>query len=184
MTPEPSLRMTPFAVHPPSSLDRAGFLARYGGVYEHSPWIAEEVWDHGEAADAVEPLADAMAARVEAADRDRQLALLRAHPDLAGRLAVAGGLTAESSAEQAGAGLDRCSPEEYAEFQTLNDAYTARFGFPFILAVRGRDRRQILQAFRDRVGNERQAEFCEALEQVHRIARLRLEALAAEAPAS
>lgn len=176
--------MTPFAVDPPSSLDRARFLARYGGVYEHSAWIAEEVWDRGEAADAVEPLADAMAARVEAADRDRQLALLRAHPDLAGRLAVAGGLTQASSAEQTGAGLDRCTPQEYAEFQQLNDAYVARFGFPFILAVRGRDRRQILEAFRARVGNGTEVEFREALDQVHRIARLRLEALAAEAPAS
>ncbi|HUF55088.1 MAG TPA: 2-oxo-4-hydroxy-4-carboxy-5-ureidoimidazoline decarboxylase [Thermohalobaculum sp.] len=175
--------MTPFAVRPPSSLDRAQFLARYGGVYEHSPWIAEEVWDRGEAADAVEPLADAMAARVEAADSDRQLALLCAHPDLAGRLGVAGGLTEASGAEQAGAGLDRCSPDEYAEFQRLNDAYVARFGFPFILAVRGRGRREILEVFRARVGNDRQAEFREALDQVHRIARLRLEALAAEAPA-
>lgn len=172
--------MTRFAKSPPTSLDRVGFLARYGGVYEHSPWIAAAVWDAGEADDEAEALADAMAARVEAADEAAQLALLRAHPDLAGRLAVRGELTAESTAEQAGAGLDRCSPEEFAEFQELNATYTVRFGFPFILAVRGHDRNSILAAFRRRTQNARDAEFREALGQVHRIARLRLLALAAE----
>jgi 2-oxo-4-hydroxy-4-carboxy-5-ureidoimidazoline decarboxylase len=127
-------------------------------------------------------LADAMAARVEAAGPGAQRALLRAHPDLAGRLAVRGQLTAESTSEQAGAGLDRCSPKEFEEFQRLNDIYNARFGFPFILAVKGYDRAGILDAFRRRVGNTRKAEFREALDQVHRIARLRLQALAEEAP--
>ena len=174
--------MTLFRVAPPSALDRVGFLARYGGVYEHSPWVAEEVWDRGAASDEVERMSAEMAATVEAAGRERQLALLRAHPDLAGRLAVAGGLTAESSAEQAGAGLDRCTPEEFAEFQDQNRAYVARFGFPFILAVRGRNRREILEVFRRRVGNAPDAEFREALDQVHRIAKLRLEALASEMP--
>jgi len=172
--------MTRFAKSPPSSLDRAGFLARYGGVYEHSPWIAAAVWDAGEAGDEAEALANVMAARVEAADEASKLALLRAHPDLAGRLAVRGELTAESTSEQAGAGLDRCSPGEFAEFQRLNAAYTARFGFPFILAVKGFDRAGILAAFRRRVENARAAEFREALDQVHRIARLRLLALANE----
>lgn len=174
--------MTVFAVAPPSALDRARFIARYGGVYEHSPWIAEAVWDRGEASDEVEGLAVAMAAVVEGTGRERQLELLRAHPDLAGKLAVAGELTMESSAEQAGAGLDRCSPQEFAEFQELNRTYLERFGFPFILAVRGRNRREILEAFRARVDNPPDAEFREALDQVHRIARLRLESLAAEAP--
>lgn len=172
--------MTRFVKAPPASLDRAGFLARYGGVYEHSPWIAAAVWDAGGAGDEAEALADAMAAQVEAADAAAQLALLRAHPDLAGRLAVRGALTAESTAEQAGAGLDRCSPEEFAEFQRLNAAYTARFGFPFILAVKGFDRAGILAAFRRRAENSRGAEFREALDQVHRIAQLRLLTLAAE----
>lgn len=175
--------MRRFATAPPSALDRAGFLDRYGGVYENSPRIAEEVWDRGEASDEVAALADAMAARVEAAGREKQLDLLRAHPDLAGRLALAGGLTAHSTAEQAGAGLDQCSPEELEAFQELNDAYVGRFGFPFILAVRGRHRREILETFRARAGNDPETEFREALDQVHRIARLRLEALAAEAPA-
>ena len=170
--------MTRLVKMPPDGLDRAGFLARYGGVYEHSPWIAGAVWDEGAASDDVEALAGAMAARVEAAGEAAQLALLRAHPDLAGKLAVRGELTADSTSEQAAAGLDRCSPEEFEEFQWLNDAYTARFGFPFILAVKGHDRAAILDAFRRRVGHDPASEFREALDQVHRIARLRLVALA------
>lgn len=173
---------TRFRHLPPSVLDRAWFLVRYGGVYEHSPWIAAAVWDAGAASDEVEALAAAMMAEVEAAPRAAQLALLRAHPDLAGRLAVAGALTAASAAEQAGAGLDRCTPAEFAAFQSLNAAYVARFGFPFIVAVRGLDRAAILARFRERVANPPDAEFREALAQVHRIARLRLEALAAETP--
>lgn len=172
--------MTAFRVAPPSACDRAGFLTRYGGVYERSPWIAAAVWDAGRAVDDVDGLALAMAAEVEAAPPEAQRALLCAHPDLAGRLAVAGDLTAASSAEQASAGLDRCTPEEFAEFQRLNAAYAARFGFPFILAVRGRGRKEILQVFARRVGAAPEVEFREALDQVHRIARLRLEALAAE----
>ncbi len=174
--------MTRFAKLPPGTLDREGFLARYGGVYEHSPWIAGAVWDEGAAADDLETLAGAMAARVEAAVLAVQLELLRAHPDLAGKLAVRGALTAESTSEQAGAGLDRCSAGEFEEFQRLNGAYQARFGFPFILAVTGHDRAAILDAFRRRAANGRAAEFREALDQVHRIARLRLQALAEETP--
>ncbi len=174
--------MTRFAKMPPGTLDREGFLARYAAVYEHSPWIAGAVWDEGAASDDVETLAGAMAARVEAAGQAARLALLRAHPDLAGKLAVRGELTTHSTSEQAGAGLDRCSPEEFEEFQRLNDAYKARFGFPFILAVKGHDRAGILDAFRRRVGNDLAAEFRDALDQVHRIARLRLRALAEETP--
>ncbi len=172
--------MSRFVKLPPGTLDREGFLARYGGVYEHSPWIAGAVWDEGAASDDVATLAGAMAARVEAAGEEAQLALLRAHPDLAGKLAVRGGLTVESTSEQAGAGLDHCSPEEFEEFQRLNDAYKTRFGFPFILAVKGYDRAGILEAFRRRVGHDRATELREALDQVHRIARLRLRALAGE----
>ena len=162
----------------PTTLSREAFVARFGGVYEHSPWVAEQVWDSGRVTDDSAALAEAMAEVVEAAGTKAQLALLRAHPDLAGKLAVGGALTAESTAEQASAGLDRCKPGEFAEFQRLNEAYTARFGFPFIIAVRGLDRAAILEAFRHRLGNDRGAEFREALEQVHRIARLRLAATA------
>jgi OHCU decarboxylase len=156
---------------------RTGFVARYGGVYEHSAWIAEAVWDAGALPEDLDAMAAAMAARVEAAGDAAQLALLRAHPDLAGKLALRGDLTPESTSEQAGAGLDRCTQGEFAEFQRLNDAYQARFGFPFILAVKGYDRAAILDAFRRRVDNDPATEFREALDQVHRIARLRLEAI-------
>lgn len=177
--------MAEFAADP-AAPGRAAFVERFGGVYEHSPWIAEAAFDAGLPPGARDPavLAAALAARVEAAPREAQLALLRAHPDLAGRLAVAGALTADSAAEQAGAGLDRCTPEEFAEFSRLNAAYAARFGFPFIIAVRGLDRAAILAAFRARIGNPPEAEFRTALDQVHRIARLRLAAMAeAEAAA-
>ncbi|MYJ70525.1 MAG: 2-oxo-4-hydroxy-4-carboxy-5-ureidoimidazoline decarboxylase [Rhodospirillaceae bacterium] len=163
----------------PSSLDRAAFVEAYGGVYEHSPWVAETVYDAGigPADDTAAALAGRMGQVVDAADGGVRLALLRAHPELAGRLAVAGNLTADSTAEQASAGLDRCTPEEFAEFHALNERYAARFGFPFIVAVRGLSRQDILDAFRSRAGNDRETEFATALQQVHRIARLRLEAM-------
>jgi OHCU decarboxylase len=170
--------MTTFGKHRPSEIGRAAFLERYGGVYEHSPWIAAAAWDKGAVADDAGRLAEAMAAEVEAADHAAQLALLRAHPDLAGRLGIGEALTAASSAEQAGAGLDRCTPEEFSELTALNESYKARFGFPFILAVKGRAREEILAIFRRRVQNDPATEFREALDQVHRIARLRLIALA------
>ena len=163
----------------PSSLDRAAFVEAYGGVYEHSPWVAEAVYDAGVGPgdDTAAVLARRMAQVVDAADGSIRLALLRAHPELAGRLAMADSLTADSTAEQASAGLDRCTPEEFAEFHALNERYTARFGFPFIVAVRGLSRQDILDAFRSRTGNDRETEFATALQQVHRIARLRLEAM-------
>jgi len=157
-------------------LDEADFVARLGGVFEHSPWIARTAWvngldvRHGTA----EGLHEALCAVFRSADRNAQLGVLRAHPDLAGRLALAGALTADSSAEQAGAGLDRCTPDEYARFQVLNDAYQAKFGFPFIMAVRGRTRVEILEAFEQRVNNTPEQEFETALGQVERIALLRL----------
>ena len=163
----------------PSRMDREQFLDMFGGVYEHSPWIAENVYadeltgDH----DTIAGLHSALRDVVDGSDRDKQLELLRAHPDLAGKLAVAGELTAESTAEQASAQLDQCSSEEFEEFQSLNDRYKESFGFPYILAVRGRNRQEILQNFRSRVGNKPDTEFAEALKQVHRIALLRIEAL-------
>jgi 2-oxo-4-hydroxy-4-carboxy-5-ureidoimidazoline decarboxylase len=161
----------------PSQCSRVDFIHRFGGVYEHSPWIAEQLFDEGLTAtiDAPGPLIDALAEVVARAGREPQLALLRAHPDLAGKLAVSGDLTEASSSEQAGAGLDRCSPEEFRAFQELNDAYQKKFGFPFIVAVRGLNRQEILERFRARVQNEWDIEFDEALVQVHRIARLRIE---------
>ena len=164
----------------PTALDRAAFIEAYGGIYEHSPWVAAAVFGGGlgPADDDPESLAGRMAQVVDAADGEAKLALLRAHPELAGRLAVSGSLTADSTAEQASAGLDRCTPEEFAEFHALNARYNARFGFPFIIAVRGLSRQDILKAFRSRADNDRETEFATALEQVHRIARLRLQAMA------
>lgn len=161
---------------PPSRLDRAQFLGLQGRVYEHSPWIAEALWDAGlkPEHDQVETLHRDLAAIVDAAPRERQLALLNAHPDLAGRLAVRGGLTAESTSEQAGAGLDKCSADEFRRFTELNDAYKKRFGFPFILAVKGKERAEILQNFEHRIHNTPDIEFRTALNEVHKIALLRL----------
>ncbi len=169
-------RMTLFATSP-AALDRDAFVARFGGVYEHSPWIAERAFDAGLTAEAntAEGLSGLLRTQVEAGGADRQLALLRAHPDLAGKLAVADALTAASAAEQAGAGLAACTTKEFERFQMLNAAYQEKFGFPFIVAVAGKHRTEILEVFGRRVGNDRDTEFREALEQVHRIALLRLQ---------
>ena len=165
---------------PPDSLDKAGFMTEFGGIYEHSPWVAEAMLAGGIGPEdrAVAHFATRMAAIVDAADKDAKMALLRAHPELAGKLAIGGGLTADSTAEQAGAGLDRCTPDEFARFTALNDRYGARFGHPFIIAVRGLDRTAILAAFETRVDNDAATEFATALAEVHKIARLRLELLA------
>ena len=114
---------------------------------------------------------------MDSASRHDKLALIRAHPDLAGRLATAGELTADSAAEQASAGLDQCSAEEFEKFQALNRAYVEKFEFPFVMAVRGRQRSEILEAFAERVENSYEDEFATALREIHQIARMRLEQL-------
>jgi 2-oxo-4-hydroxy-4-carboxy-5-ureidoimidazoline decarboxylase len=164
----------------PSMMSRDDFLAVYGGVYEQTPWIAQFAYDAGLMTehDHVAGLADTMVSIVGRADEAAKLALLRAHPDLAGKLAAAGELTVESTAEQAGAGLDQCSTEELAEFQALNTAYTNRFGFPFIIAVTGHQRAEILTIFRQRLKNDIALEFATALFEVHKIARIRLSSIA------
>jgi OHCU decarboxylase len=161
-------------------MSRQDFVAHFGGVYEHSSWIAATLYDRGltAAEDSPDGLAAALAAVLAKAGEEAKMALIRAHPDLAGRAAIAGELTLASRSEQAGAGLDRCSPEEFHRFQELNEAYKAKFGFPFILAVGGRSRQDILLAFESRLGNDPSTEFRTALEQIDRIARLRLEAMA------
>ena len=161
-------------------MDSHDFIARYGAIYEHSPWVAEHVALF--AADVVDKdrLAELMADCVDNADTERQLALIRAHPDLAGKLQVAGELTADSSEEQASAGLDQCSRIEYERFQALNDAYKEKFGFPFVMAVRGSNRADILEAFTARLQNDYDAEFETALTEIHKIARLRINAMETE----
>ncbi len=163
----------------PSEMDRTAFVGRFGGVFEHSPWIAETAFDRGlgPEADDAEGLHEAMCAVLRAAPRERKLALVRAHPDLAGRLARRGALTAASRGEQASAGLDACSEEEYARFTELNARYRAKFGFPFVMAVRGRDRGEILRAFEQRIENDPETEFETALAEIEKIALSRLRQL-------
>jgi len=160
----------------PSEMDRDTFVAEFGGVFEHSPWIAEGAFDAelGPTHDTARGVHQALARVFRAAEAERRLGVLTAHPDLAGKLAAAGRLTAESTAEQAGAGLDMLTDEERAAFTRLNDAYTNRFGFPFIIAVKDNTKASIVAAFERRIGNDRAAEFAEACRQVERIAELRL----------
>ena len=153
------------------------FVGRYGGIYEHSPWVAEETHEIvGEIEDEGE-LATVFAMCVEQATDERKLALICAHPDLAGKAAISGELTEESSVEQASAGIDQCSKEEYQQFQDLNDQYKDKFGFPFVMAVRDSDRQEILAAFQRRLENDSQTEFDTAIREIHKIARLRLQGL-------
>lgn len=159
-------------------LDTAAFVDTLRGIYEHSPWIPERTAARRPFA-SLAALKLALQDAVALASADEQLSLLRAHPELAGKAAIAGALTLESTGEQAASGLDRCSPEEYAALHELNAAYNARFGFPFILAVkgptgRGLTRQAIIATFRQRLGNRPADEMAEALRQVHRIAEIRL----------
>ncbi|MDB5433178.1 MAG: hypothetical protein JWP35_4294 [Caulobacter sp.] len=155
-------------------MTRDEFLSRYEAIYEASPWVAEAAWEAG--AREGEALAAAMRAAVDGAPREQRLALIRAHPELAGRAAIAGDMAEASKKEQSGAGLDQCTPDEFADFQRLNGAYNARFGFPFIIAVKGHDRASILSEFRRRLDNDPQTEFDTAIDQIHRIAGFRLAA--------
>lgn len=155
-------------------LDGAAFTRALGDVFEHSPWVAAEVWRERPFAD-VAALHRAMAARVLAASRSRRLALLRAHPELAGREARAGTLTASSSREQAGAGLDALSHDEVTRIARLNADYRARFGFPFVIAVGNYTKRGILREFERRLANDPEAEFDTCVGQVCEIGLIRLE---------
>ena len=155
---------------------RGDFIEKFGGVFEHSPFIAERAYDSGLI---FVPLTAkgvhaALVSVFRKASREERLGVLRAHPDLAGRLAIAGELTEDSKREQAGAGLDRLSAEEHARFTELNTAYTEKFGFPFIIAVKGLGKRDILAAFEKRIHNSVEEEFETAAAQVERIALLRL----------
>jgi 2-oxo-4-hydroxy-4-carboxy-5-ureidoimidazoline decarboxylase len=159
--------------------DRATFVQRLGGIFEHSPWVAERAFNKRPFA-SVGALHRAMVEAVENADLELKLALLHAHPDLAGKAALAGELTDHSRREQAGAGLDRLTPEEYARFHALNTRYREKFGFPFILAVKGHTKHSILKSFEARLPHSREDEMATALEQVYRIAEFRLHELVGE----
>jgi 2-oxo-4-hydroxy-4-carboxy-5-ureidoimidazoline decarboxylase len=161
----------------PASLNTDAFVSLFGGAYEHSAWIAEQAWKQGldSTHDTVKGLAAALSRIVDSAPTQQQLELILAHPDLAGKAAQAGELTAESNGEQSGAGIDLCTAEEFARFQKYNQAYRSKFNFPFIMAVKGANRQQILNAFEQRLPNSYEEEFAQALLQVHKIARFRLE---------
>lgn len=156
-----------------NSFDRARFLDAFGHVFEHSAWVMEGAWNHHPFADEA-ALVAAMRASVDAAPDALRLALLRAHPDLAGKAARAGDLTLDSYKEQTGAGLDRLGEDEYERFHAMNEAYKAKFGFPFIIAVKGLNKNDILAAYAQRLDNDQPVEFENALNQVKKIAGFRL----------
>jgi len=160
-------------------MSRERFVQRFGGVFEHSPWVAERAYglELGPAHDTAVGVWSALARVFRAASAEERLGVLRAHPDLAGKLAQARRLTPESAAEQASAGLEALTDAERQRFEALNAAYVDRFGFPFIIAVKGLTRHDILDAFELRIENSREAEFATACRQVERIARLRLDAM-------
>lgn len=164
-----------------NTLAQPRFVSQLADIFEHSPWVAEAVAG-ARPFSSIGVLHDTMVATVRAAPVERQDALIRAHPDLAGKAAKAGSLTAASTSEQAGAGLDRMTDAQYDQFDALNGTYRERFGMPFIIAVRGQGVEDILNAFRRRLLNDREAERMAALEQIARIARLRLDDLIEEGP--
>ena len=170
------------AAHPPrrpplpSRMDKETFVAEFGSIFENSPWIAEEAHalELGPTHDTARGIHQALLRVFRSAPRQKRLDVLNAHPDLAGKLAAAKRLTAESTAEQASAGLDHLTDDERSAFTQLNNAYTRKFGFPFIIAVRDHTKASILEAFKTRIDNTGVAEFDEACRQVARIAELRL----------
>ncbi len=159
-----------------NALDKTRFVQTLGGIFEHSPWVAERVYAERPFS-SPEDLQQKMFKLVLAADRATQTELILSHPELAGRAAQAGELTPDSAAEQAGAGLNHCSAEELQRLQSLNARYREKFGFPFIIAVKGLTREDILHAIEQRLENDPEQEFHSCLEQIGRIASLRLQAL-------
>lgn len=157
-----------------NAMTRQQFIDAFGGTAEHSPWVAE-IAAAFRPFTSTEDMIEAFANAVTTADPDSRLDLLNAHPDLAGRAAIAGDIGADSRSEQAGAGLDWLTAEEFAQFTERNTAYKDKFGFPFILAVRGATKHDIMAAFDARIGNDRTTELATAIAQVCRIIRFRLE---------
>ena len=152
------------------------FVAALSGIFEHSPWVAVAA-AHQRPFASIDALHRTMSQAVETSGEAKQLALINAHPELAGKAAVRGELTAESTREQSGAGLDQCTQEEFDKLLALNAAYREKFGFPFILAVRGYDRHGIIANFEARMNNSREDEMRASLDQIYRIARFRLDEL-------
>ena len=161
-----------------NALSRDGFTRIIGPVFEHSPWIAEAACSK-QPFSSLDELHDVLCGIVRASDEERQIALICAHPDLVGRAALAGTLTAPSKSEQAGAGLDRLTPGEIAEFQRFNRAYREKFGFPFVICARINKKEAILAAFPVRLTHDRQEEVNAALEEIYKIAYFRLQDIVA-----
>ena len=160
----------------PSQMERDRFVSLYGGIFEHSAWIAEGAFDLelGPAHDTARGLHNALCRVFRSASADHRMGVLRAHPDLAGKLAQAKRLTAESTSEQASAGLNALTDHERETFTRQNTAYVEKHGFPFIIAVRDHTKASIMAAFERRIGNDTHTEFAEACKQVERIAEFRL----------
>ncbi|SAY47875.1 2-oxo-4-hydroxy-4-carboxy-5-ureidoimidazoline decarboxylase [Komagataeibacter rhaeticus] len=156
-----------------NALSAVRFVELFGPIYEHSPWIAQRAYAHAPFADPQALLA-AMQHELAHASEDEKLALIRAHPELAQRMGVDPTLTSASAAEQASAGLDRLTPEEFTTFRALNDAYQAKFGIPFIICVRRSDKQGILDGMKTRLENTSAAEQQVALAEINKIAALRL----------
>jgi OHCU decarboxylase len=159
-----------------NDLDRTAFVERFGPLFEHSPWVAEDAWSDRPFADKDELFA-ALRSAMYSAPEAKQLALIRAHPDLAGKAAIEGTLTHSSTREQASAGLDRLTPDEYEQFTRTNTAYRERFGFPFVVCVREHTKESILRVAAERLEHTKDEEVRVALEEIAKIARLRLEDL-------
>ncbi len=155
------------------------FVQALGGTFEHSPWVAEAAYERRPFA-SLEELHSAMLEAVDKAAPERQLALIRAHPDLAGKAALAGEVTESSRQEQTRAGLDRLGADEYRRFHLLNSAYREKFDFPFVLAVKGHDKTSILESFEERLKNDPATEKTRALAEIAKIVRFRLQALSGE----
>jgi len=167
-------------LHLPTEMTETEFVNIFGGVYEHSPWIAKTAWKNGLNSQDNTPtgLSDSLMKVVANAEHQQLLDLINAHPDLAGKAAVNGELTEESTSEQSGAGIDQCTTEEFEKFQKYNTAYKEKFGFPFIMAVKGSNRHLILEAFEKRIENDEDTEFKQAITEINKIAAFRLEAIA------
>jgi len=161
---------------PINAMDRAAFVEKFGGIFENSPWVAEQAWDSRPFV-SLDAMHAAMVGVAKHAPAATQLALLQAHPDLAGKEAQAGAMTASSVAEQASAGLSALSKDEMDEISALNAAYRKKFGFPFIIAVRMHTKEGIFFEFRRRLHNDTQTEFANDLQNVTIITRLRLNKL-------
>ena len=176
MSTTTAIPAAPAGVEALSGLPQAAFVARLGDIFEHSPWVPERAWAARPFA-SIDALHAAMVAAVDQAAEAEQLALICAHPELAGREAAAGTLTSASTGEQRGAGLDQCSKEELQRLRQLNKDYRARFGFPFVVAVKGLTRHQIMDRVEARLANDRDIEFRTCLNEIGKIARFRLDAM-------